>query len=367
MSYNGKKSINQVCVDVKCVFKQNLNSINTICISEYFKYISKPVKLVDIDDVKETFKKYDNYYSNLHLRYFEIYERTGNKSFYNWAFRTEQCGSYLEFALFERAGLKLINANFCGDRLCLMCNWRRSLRTYSKIARIIDYLSTSQSEKKYRFLFLTLTLKNCEPSELQDTINQVFYGFNKFTKNKTIKTVIKGYFRSLEITVNDKTKTFHPHLHLILAVPTSYFSGTSGLYLSHSDWQEIWQSSAGLDYSPVVNIKAFKNQDNKGVLEACKYSVKLDDEELKKISSQNLEILRLSMINRRLIGIGGIFRTVANELKIDINDDEITKDYLNDDEIKSDTLLAILRFFHSSDKTRGYRGFVIKEIEPVNI
>jgi len=312
-------------------------------------------------NVKSKIDEYGKHYTELYKKYYEIYERTGDEDWYFRSYKTEQCGSYLEFALFERAGLKLINANFCKDRLCLMCNWRRSLRTYSKIARIIDYLST-QSEKKYRFLFLTLTIRNCEPSELYQTINDIFYSFNKFTKNKRIKKAVKGFFRALEITINDKDNTFHPHLHVILAVNDFYFKDTKQ-YITQSEFTDIWQASANLNYKPIVNIKPFRN--NKGIAEATKYCIKLDEAGLKKMSSENLEILRTAVSFRRLIGLGGIFRTVANELKIDINDDKITKDYLNDDEIKNDTLLAILRFFHTRDKSKGYQGFVIKEIEPV--
>jgi len=323
--------------------------------------LEKNVKSKNIDDIKSYIDEYDKHYTELYKRYFEIYERTNNKDWYIRSYKTEQCGSYLEFALFENAGLKLINANFCKDRLCLMCNWRRSLRTYSKVANILDYL-TNQSEKKYRFLFLTLTIRNCEPDELNQTINDIFYAFNKFTKNKRIKRAVKGFFRALEITINDKDRTFHPHLHCILAVNNSYFKDTKQ-YITQSEFTDIWQASANINYKPIVNIKPFRN--NKGVAEATKYCIKLDEAGLKKITLENLELLRNGIANRRLVGLGGVIRQAAALLKMDINDDKISEDYLTDDDIKNDTLIAILRFFHTRDKTKGYQGFVIKEIEPI--
>jgi len=316
------------------------------------------------ENVKSSIDEYDKHYTELYKRYFEIYERTGDTDWYMRAYKTEQCGSYLEFALFQKTGMKLINANFCKDRLCLMCNWRRSLRTYSKVARIIDYLSQS-SEKKYRFLFLTLTIRNCEPSELHQTINDIFYSFDKFLKNKRIKRMNKGFFRALEITINEKDRTFHPHLHCILAVNNSYFKDTKQ-YITQADFTNIWQASANLNYKPIVNIKPFRNNDNKGIAEATKYCIKLDEAGLKKITLENLELLRNGIANRRLVGLGGIIRQTAALLKIDINDDKVSEDYLNEEDIKNDTLLAILRFFHSRDKTKGYQGFIVKEIEQVN-
>jgi len=324
--------------------------------------LEKNVKSKNIDDIKSYIDEYGKHYTELYKRYFEIYERTGNEDWYIRSYKTEQCGSYLEFALFQKMGMKLINANFCKDRLCLMCNWRRSLRTYSKVARIIDYLS--KSEKKYRFLFLTLTIRNCEPSELHQTINDIFYSFNKFLKNKRIKKAVKGFFRALEITINDKDNTFHPHLHIILAVNDSYFKDTKQ-YITQSEFTDIWQASANLNYKPIVNIKPFRNNDNKGIAEATKYCIKLDEAGLKKISDKNLEILRTAISYRRLVGLGGVIRQAAALLKMDINDDKISEDYLTDDDIKNDTLIAILRFFHTRDKTKGYQGFVIKEIEPI--
>jgi len=325
---------------------------------------NKIVKSKNIDDIKSSIDEYGKHYTELYKRYFEIYERTNNKDWYIRSYKTEQCGSYLEFALFQKNGMKLINANFCKDRLCLMCNWRRSLRTYSKVANILDYL-TNQSEKKYRFLFLTLTIRNCEPQELHQTINDIFYSFNKFTKNKRIKKAVKGFFRALEITINNKDNTFHPHLHIIFAVDFNYFTH-SDKYIKQSEFTDIWQASANINYKPVVNIKPFKNKDNKGVAEATKYCIKLDEAGLKKISDKNLEILRTAVSFRRLVGLGGIIRQTAALLKIDINDDKISEDYLNDDEIKNDTLIAILRFFHTRDKSKGYQGFIVKEIEQVN-
>jgi len=330
-------------------------------ISESNKIVKS--KNCSISDITATADLYDQHYTNLYERYYQIFKKNGNKDWYNRSCRVEDCGSYYEFALFQVGGLKLRKANFCGDRLCLMCNWRRSLKTYPKIARIIDYL-TSQSEKKYRFLFLTLTIRNCEPSELHQTINDIFYSFDKFKKNKRIKKILRGYFRTLEITYNPDTQTFHPHLHIIFAVDFNYFTH-SDKYIKQADYTKIWQSSANLDYEPIIDIRAFKNSDDKGVKEASKYIIKLDNELLKKISDKNLEVLRTAISYRRLMGLGGILRQIAAELKIKIDDDEdINRDY-DESDVKDDTLLAILRFFHTRDRAKGYKGFIYMERETV--
>ena len=264
-------------------------------------------------------------------RYAKLFDIYADDRFLRWSQRVLECGDYLEFYRFEKAGLKLKSANFCCDRLCAMCNWRRSLRTFAKISKIIQ--SKSFVEGGYKNLFLTLTVENVEITELHEAFEHIFYSFNKFLKNKRISKAVKGYFRALEITFNKKTQTFHPHLHLILAVGKSYFSKD---YISQADFTEIWRRSLGVNYTPLVDIRRFKG--NKGIAEASKYVIKSDDKFLKSIDNKALRILRLEMQNVRLIGSGGIYRQIARELKLALDNDAVEID------MPDDILIEILKF-----------------------
>ena len=268
----------------------------------------------------------------LSTSYLELANLYDEERFLKWSRRVYECGDYLEFHRFMHAGLKLTSANFCCDRLCPLCNWRRSLRTFAKISKIIQ--SKTFVETGYKNLFLTLTVKNVEITELHEAFEDIFYSFNKFLKNKRIKETIKGYFRALEITYNFKSRTFHPHLHLILAVPASYFSKT---YISQADFTNIWQSSLAVNYTPVVDIRKFR--DAKGVAEASKYVIKADDRFLKKIPHEALYMLRLELQNVRLLGSGGIYRQIARELKLELNNDIVEIDVPRDD-----ILIEILKY-----------------------
>lgn len=55
-------------------------------------------------------------------------------SLYRRADRVAQCGSEIEFGILQDGSKKLVKANFCRDRLCPMCNWRRSLKLYSQVS-----------------------------------------------------------------------------------------------------------------------------------------------------------------------------------------------------------------------------------------
>ena len=70
--------------------------------------------------------------------------------------RVLDCGSFLEFKVTEEKA-KLQHANFCRDRLCPMCNWRRSLKIFAQVSKVMDALQA----EGYQFLFLTLTVRNC--------------------------------------------------------------------------------------------------------------------------------------------------------------------------------------------------------------
>ena len=59
-------------------------------------------------------------------------------SLYRRADRVSQCGSYLDFGVLPDGTKKLVKANFCRDRLCPMCNWRRSLKLYSQVSQVMD-------------------------------------------------------------------------------------------------------------------------------------------------------------------------------------------------------------------------------------
>jgi plasmid rolling circle replication initiator protein Rep len=273
----------------------------------------------------ESFRKHKLMSGKLVPRYVEIFKFYNDDRFLRWSDRVSECGSYLEFYKWQTAGLKIKTANFCKDRLCPNCNWRRSLRMFAKLSRIVQ--SEQYKKTGYKNLFLTLTVRNCSINELHDSIKNIFYSFDKFLKNKAIKTAIKGYFRALEITYNSKTKTFHPHLHVILAVPSSYFS--TYYYLSQEKLTYLWQQSLNSEYKPIVDIRKFK--DKKGIAEASKYVIKSDDKFLKNIDNSALRILRLELANVRLVGFGGIFKTIAAELKLTVNEDIIENEIPIDD------------------------------------
>lgn len=197
------------------------------------------------------------------------------------------CSGFLEFGWNDN-GLQLKNAMFCRVRYCPVCQWRRSLLWKAMMYQAFDKL---QSEyPKHRFLFVTLTVKNCHILDLRSTLKTMNDAFKKMTK-RTQWSTVDGWIRTTEVTRDKERPTTHahPHFHCILMVKPSYFNGEN--YMKHEDWVALWRDVMQLDYDPVVDIRAIYPNTKKGkqgtdeyvqatraaVAETLKYSVKPSD------------------------------------------------------------------------------------------
>ena len=92
----------------------------------------------------------------------------------------EECGDTLVFMRNEEGEKRLHGANFARNRLCPMCNWRRSLKMYSQVSQITDKILTT---RKSRFIFVTLTVKNPDAEHLTETLDLMNKGFSYITSN----------------------------------------------------------------------------------------------------------------------------------------------------------------------------------------
>ena len=250
-------------------------------------------------------------------------------------FDLEHCADTLLFAENAEGKKKLKSANFCRLRLCPMCQWRRSLKMFGQVQTITDKIL--ERDKSTRFLFATFTVKNVDAENLETCINILN---NKFlylvSKNKTfapakkLKQNLLGYLKAVEVTYNTKDKTYHPHLHVIFAVKSTFFKNSSN-YMTKKEWIELWQKALNVDYKPQTDIRAIKTNTGKAIAEVAKYPVKtapilsLPDDEAVEV----LKTLTLSLNKKRFVSYGGIFKTVKQELKL--ADIETDKDLVNTD------------------------------------
>lgn len=248
-----------------------------------------------------------------------------------------ECGTYLEFKRFDSGDFKLHTANFCRVRLCPLCSWRRSLKIFAQTSRIMDKLDN----KSYKFIFLTLTCKNVSAMDLADTLDVLFKAYNNFNRRKVIKDSFVGWFRALEVTYNKKSNTYHPHFHVVLCAKSSYFKKH---YVSQDTFATIWQECLGVDYKPIVDVRKFSKK--KGVSEACKYAVKDSDYLTKKGVAIDSVVNTLDdcLAGRRLVALGGIFKDIAKELKLDDMEDGNLINIDGEDELRDDLGYVIEKY-----------------------
>lgn len=259
------------------------------------------------------------------------------------AFRLRQCSNFLTFSVNPCTGAKTLKtANFCRVRLCPVCQWRRSLKVFGQMTRIIDAINAT---KPLAYIFLTFSVVNCQPEDLDDSLNKIIYSFKKFTKNVAFKKAVKGWYRGLEVTHNlnkytrDKQgnvianpcyDTFHPHIHMICAVNDSYFSGSN--YIAQSKWAEMWKSSSGVDYDPQFYIKRVKGNTSEAIAEVAKYPLKDGDYIIPTdwdMTVNTVRVLDNALDNRRFVAFGGVFREWHKKLNLD---DSENGDFIHADE-----------------------------------
>lgn len=257
--------------------------------------------------------------------------------------RMNECGNFLHFKQTDEK-LKLYQAYFCKGRLCPMCNWRRSLKIAFQNKKIIEEVN---SREKVNWIFLTLTVQNVEGEKLKNTMDQMTKAWNNFSRYARFKRSIKGYFRAMEVTRNwDKDSdwygTYHPHFHVLLCVPASYFKKKE-FYILQDEWTSMWKKAMKVDYTPIVHVQkvkpkkesadflAIENEvknsilEQNAVFEVSKYPIKDTDViRGKKVTLENVQTVKdldKALAYKRLISYGGLLKEIHKELNLDDAED----------------------------------------------
>jgi len=249
----------------------------------------------------------------------------GAVEFERYAARMDACSGVLRFGWVDdpetgETRLRLREARFCRVRYCTTCQWRRALmlqaRFYQALPKLADHFP------KARWLFLTLTVRNCPITELGDTLTAMNAAWQRLIKRKEFQPVL-GWVRTTEVT-RGKDGSAHPHFHALLMVPPSWFKGSK--YVKHAKWVELWGDCLRVDYLPNVDVRAVKPRAPKSgqtptdataaalqgaVSETLKYSTKPAD--MVADESWFLELTRQTH-RRRFVATGGALKDV---LKVD--------------------------------------------------
>lgn len=317
----------------------------------------------DVFEMHQTVNEIDSKFAPKRKRSILLSESYNRIGYESKAGRVASCGTELEFAFeispdgeVSEKG-KLRSANFCKDRLCPMCAWRRSYKIFGQVSRIMEHLGD-----KYEYLFLTLTVPSVPAESLSQTISRLVKAWSNLIRQKPFKTAVRGFFRALEVTRNNDPdsksyKLYHPHFHVVLAVPKSYWNNC---YITHEQWLEMWRKAYKDDSITQVDIRKAKPKNKSeavtaeesatalasAVAEIAKYAVKDTDyihEGKLSLTDEIVETLAGALARRRLTAYGRCFDEAYQKLKLDDAEDGDLV-HINDDTINPALALLIVKY-----------------------
>ncbi|EEX9039673.1 protein rep [Escherichia coli] len=230
--------------------------------------------------------------------------------------------------------LALRHGEFCHVPFCPVCSRRRSLRWMRRLWEALPKLLAEHPTASW--LFLTLTVKNPPVGELRETLRQMNAAWKRLLMRKEFASVL-GWLRSTEITYGKVPGCCHPHFHVVLWVPSSWFTRD---YVKHERWVEIWSECLRVDYAAGAHIKRVRPKRGKvpegasfaevqraaleaGVIETLKYTVK--SSEIMRDPAWFLELARQTY-GLRMIATGGRFREILQVEKPETDEDLIGAD-----------------------------------------
>ena len=250
-----------------------------------------------------------------------------------------ECGTFVRLG--KRNGHDSIKyANFCRQRLCSVCGWRRSAKFVSQMIPVTKILSG----QGYKFVFLTLTIPNCYDDELNENVSMLLKGWDRLNKRRKNQRAWRGFCRSIEVSYNTKTNTYHPHIHALIACDTKYYNSVKqadaarvGDYMNDLELklQEEWRQCLRIQklehplqvkLLPANRAKGHNNQSisTAAAVETLKYAYKINN---KAISNKTISTLLYSLCNKRLVSFGGVIAGTRQQL----NQGEIEPDSFIDE------------------------------------
>ncbi len=251
--------------------------------------------------------------------------------FFKYSKRLSDCSTLLGFSESSDGSIKLKRASFCRVRHCPVCGWRRAMASVARFMKRLPDLT--RLYPTHRYIFLTLTVRNCPPDQLRAKLRDMNRGWKRMIERtsrtvkdpetgrpvKTFGWPATGFIRSTEIT-KGKNGSAHPHFHALLQVPSDYFRGRG--YIKHEMWLQAWRDCMRDQSIMSVNIKTVKPKVDGETLQAAicetlKYSVKpgdiVDDKVFLFACTEQLQGLRF-------LSTGG---TLKDLLKDEVGTDEM--------------------------------------------
>lgn len=215
----------------------------------------------------------------------------------------------------EQMFSKALYMESCKYRMCPACQRADAINDSLRLYTCLNYL---RLEKNKRFIFVTLTVPNVPGDELKNTMRDMNKAYDKLMRRKQFLQFDSSVAK-MEITYNARANTFHPHLHVILAVDDAYFDKSNTQYLTQAQLLEHWRGVTGDDSITQVDVRAVKNNSDddfeKAVLEISKYTAK--DYDYANHGQAVFDYYHTALRGAKTLRVGGDLRMIVNVYDLD--------------------------------------------------
>ena len=230
------------------------------------------------------------------------------------------CAEQMIFRHCQDCGkISVHRASLCRDKLCPICSWRLARKRFAGMHDILSYIAKSDTVNKYCFYLMTLTVPNVPVYLLSATLSYMSDAWNRLRGRVSMSdTYVAGWARSVEITYNVFSASFHPHFHILLVAKT----GNPSFWFPKitNDWIQCYKgfgscSILGQDIRPVYSRDIISSDDNTAaLLETFKYTQKSSD--LLQMPGNALYEYATQIAGKRMISYGGIIKEVKQILAV---------------------------------------------------
>lgn len=209
------------------------------------------------------------------------------------------CGNFVEsVSTTDLSKGKVVRVMRCKNRFCPIC----LATTSRKRGYILGIVLQALKERlNYDFLFLTLTVPNVNGNQLLEELQKQYKAIKRFVQRKEFKKISKGYIRKTEITYNEKRDDYHPHIHLLIAVDSNYFTREN--YVNQKVWLKIWRECKKNKSITQVHIT---KADSSSYRELAKYEAK--DLEYLNYGEKVFDVFYNALHGRRCLTWNGCFQ-----------------------------------------------------------
>lgn len=152
----------------------------------------------------------------------------------------QKCGDHPCVEIDDETSRVRLKTYTCKSRFCPACRKQRRWRWRRTVVAALDHLPTEQWQ------LITLTLKS-DMGSLKDQLEFLRKSFRRLRQTHVWRSKIKWGLAVIEITINQETELWHPHLHIL--APCRFIDYT----LLRKAWRKATGGSHIIDGLKITN------------------------------------------------------------------------------------------------------------------